>query len=63
MVQASGTQVKGKVPYKYKHQDTRVDGLVLPVDTGVDGIFKGVQVVNTMWEVTDSSGTKKTVKV
>jgi len=62
VVKVSGTRAKGKVPYKYKYQDTRVDGLVLPVDTGVDGVFTGVQVVNIVWEATDSSGTKKTIK-
>jgi len=55
----SGTKATGTVPYKYKYQDTRVDGLTLAVDTGVDGMFKGVQVVNVEWEATDTAGTKK----
>jgi len=52
----SGTQATGTVPYKYKYQDTRVDGLVLPVETGVDGIFKGVQVINIQLEANDTTG-------
>jgi hypothetical protein len=62
VVRVSGTQAKGKVPYKYKYQDTRVDTLVLPVDTGVDGIFEGVQVVNIEWKASDPSGKKMTVE-
>lgn len=56
-----GTKATGTVPYKYKFEDTLLDGSTLAVDTGVDGIFKGVQVVNFGFETTDSSGTRKSV--
>lgn len=59
----SKTKATGTVAYKYKYQDTRLDGLTLVPKTGVDGIFKGVQVVDVHWEATDNSGTKKTVIV
>jgi len=58
-VKVSGTQATAKVPYTYKSQATRVDGLTMPVETGVDGIFKGVQVVDIQWEATDKHGAPK----
>ncbi|KAG0599168.1 hypothetical protein M758_12G133000 [Ceratodon purpureus] len=58
-----GNKATGTVPFKYKYQDTAADGMLKEVQTGEDGIFVGVHVVDVKWEVTNSRGAPKQVIV
>ena len=40
------TTAKCRIPFTYMSRDTRVDGIDMPIEDHVDGIFEGVNAFN-----------------
>ena len=60
-VVVSATRKTGRVPYKYRYQDTAIDGRVRNEATAADGIFEGVQSIDLRVTATDDRGNPKQV--